>query len=300
MPRRKKTSTFLVGLFVAGGAAILAISLVWVGATKYFERGELYVTYFDESVQGLEKDSDVKYRGVKVGRVRDIRIAPDNRLIGVIMSITLRSDPAETTVAQLKITGITGIMFVNLDRRDPGDISQSPKIEFVSEHPIIPSKPSDIRQIMAALENLAQRFKDIDIRGAVDAFKDTVKDIGNVARSKEIKVTLEKMEKTMGNLEYATSRVEKSDTAGTLQDTLADARETLKDARIVVTKLTQGVEALKLARLGDNISAIARDLKGTGQNIKQASETLEMLLERLYDRPRDLFFGKPPKKRWNE
>ena len=127
-----------------------------------------------------------------------------------------------------------------------------------------------------------------------------MKYIGDVARSKEIKVTLAKMEKTMENLEYATSRVDKSDTAGTLQDTLADARKTLKDARIMVTNLTQGVEALKLAKLGDNIGTIAKDLKGTSQNIKQASETLEMLLERLYDRPSDLFFGKPPKKRWNE
>ena len=300
MPKRRKTSSFLVGLFVAGGIVILAITLVWVGATKYFERGKHFVTYFDETVQGLQKDSDVKYRGVKIGRVRDIRIAPDNRLIAVIMNIKLRDDPTKTTVAQLKITGITGIMFVNLDRRLPGDVDQSPKIEFISEYPVIPSKPSDIQQIMAALENMAQKFREMDIKGAIDEFKTTLKDIGEVARSKEIKGTLQKMEKTMENLEYATSRVDKTDTAGTLQDSLADARETLKDARVMVTKLTGGVEALKLAQLGDNIRQIAKDLKGTSQNIKQASETLEILLERLYDRPSDLFFGKPPKKRWNE
>jgi len=296
----KRSSSFLVGLFVAGGLAILAIALVWVGATKYFETGKLFVTYFDETVQGLQKDSDVKYRGVKVGRVQDIRIAPDNRLIAVIMSVKLRDDPTKTTVAQLKITGITGIMFVNLDRRMPGDIDQTPKIDFVSEYPIIPSKPSDIQQIMAALENFAQKFKEIDLKGAVEAFKGTLKDIGEVARSKEIKVTLNKMEETMKNLEYATSRRDKTGPAGTLQDTLADARETLKEARAMVCRLTEGVEALKLAKLGDNISTIAKDLKGTSENIKQASETLDMLLERLYDRPSDLFFGKPPKKRWNE
>jgi len=296
----KKTSSFLVGLFVAGGVLILAVALVWVGATKYFEAGQVYVTYFDESVQGLQKDADVKYRGVKVGRVRDIRIAPDNRLIAVIMNINLRDDPSRTTVAQLTITGITGIMFVNLDRRDPSAPDLSPKIEFVSEHPVIPSRPSEIRRIFTAIEDFAQKLKEIDAAGLANEVKATVRDIGEVARSKEVKGILVKLEKTMENLKFASGREDHTKTAGTLQDTLADARETLKEARTTLNNLTRGVEGLQLADLGTKIGLIARDLRGTSQNLRQASETLENLLERLHHRPRDLFFGKPPPKRFNE
>lgn len=296
----KKTSSFLVGLFVAGGVAILAAALVWVGATKYFEKGNLYVTYFDESVQGLQKDSEVKYRGVKVGRVMDIRIAPDNRLIAVIMNINLRDDPSKTTVAQLTVTGITGILFVNLDRRKPDEPDQSPKIDFASEYPVIASRPSDIRRIITAVEDFARKLKDLDIVGLAAEFKATVKDIGEVARSKEIKGILAKLEKTADNLTFITGRVEKTKDTGTVQETLADARETLKEARATLAVLTKEVEGLKLPEVGGRIGQIAQDLKGTSQNLKQASETLEQLLERVYGRPSDLFFGKPPKKRWNE
>ena len=45
---------------------------------------------------------------------------------------------------------------------------------------------------------------------------------------------------------------------------------------------------------------LTRELQATSQNLRQSSETLEMLLQRVYDRPSDLLFGQPPKKRWNE
>ncbi len=45
------------------GLVIIVVAIIWVGATKYFEKGNKYVSYFDESVQGLQQDSIVKYRG---------------------------------------------------------------------------------------------------------------------------------------------------------------------------------------------------------------------------------------------
>ena len=116
-----KTSKFMVGLFVSLGIIIIVVAIIWVGATKYFEKGNLYVTYFNESVQGLQKDSIVKYRGVEVGRVEQISVAPDNHLIAVVMKINLRDkNLPQTTIAQLKMAGITGMVFVELDRQKAG------------------------------------------------------------------------------------------------------------------------------------------------------------------------------------
>ena len=42
-----------------------------------------YMSYFDESVQGLEIGSPVKFRGVTIGTVADIDIAPDRRHVEV-------------------------------------------------------------------------------------------------------------------------------------------------------------------------------------------------------------------------
>ena len=81
---------------------ILAGVLVWVGAAKYFAKGSRYAVYFDESVQGLQVDSAIKYRGVAIGNVKRIGVAPDYRLIEVIMKINLGGDMANQTIASLK------------------------------------------------------------------------------------------------------------------------------------------------------------------------------------------------------
>jgi len=109
-----------------GGIIIGAGIIVWIGASKYFQKGATYVTFFDESVQGLQMDSSVKYRGVDVGRVERIRVAPDYKLVEVVMKVELEGDLQQNTVARLKTAGITGIVFIELDRTKPEDPDFSP------------------------------------------------------------------------------------------------------------------------------------------------------------------------------
>jgi len=125
-----KSSKFLIGLFVIVGSLICAVIIIWVGASKIFMKGSLYAVYFDESVQGLQVDSAIKYRGVEIGKVQSIDVAPDNRLIEVVMKINLESDLQKQTIATLKTAGITGIVFIELDQLREGDLSSSPKMNL--------------------------------------------------------------------------------------------------------------------------------------------------------------------------
>ena len=140
----RQNTNLIIGLFVILGVVLGVVAIIWVGATSYFQKGMTYVSYFDESVQGLQVDSAVKFRGVEVGMVETIRLAPDNRLIGVVMKINMRDNLQKNAVAQLKAAGITGIMFVELDLKKPGEPDLSPKIDFPSEYPIIATRPSEI------------------------------------------------------------------------------------------------------------------------------------------------------------
>ena len=66
---------FAVGLFVAIGFTLAILVTIWLGMSRFLQKGRFYVTYFDESVQGLDVDSPVKYRGVFTGRVESIGVA---------------------------------------------------------------------------------------------------------------------------------------------------------------------------------------------------------------------------------
>jgi phospholipid/cholesterol/gamma-HCH transport system substrate-binding protein len=318
----RKTSKFMIGLFVTIGILIGMVAVVWLGASKYFEKGQTYVTYFDESVQGLQVDSAVKYRGVEAGRVEKIRVAPDNRLIEVVMKISLRGKLEREYIAQLKAAGITGIVFVELDRKDPNKPDLSPKITFASEYPIISSEPSDIKQLLTGVENVIESLNKIDTQGISDQIKSTLKVLESVVASLnsvvgsvdkalgtgkledaivEIKNTLLKVQsfvseaqkdlqamdlgKSGTNIESATARLDKIMNSGEIEAAVAE----VKDAARKMNQLVEGLDKRSLA--------ITNNMKGTSENLKRASESLEMLIDRVYASPSDLLFGEPPPRR---
>mgnify|MGYP001605984531 CR=1 FL=1 len=72
-----------LGLFVVVGA-VAAVAMVGVlGALSLNPELGHYVSYFDESVQGLEVGSPIKFRGVTIGSVGRIDVAPDHRHVEV-------------------------------------------------------------------------------------------------------------------------------------------------------------------------------------------------------------------------
>ncbi|MBM4273660.1 MAG: MCE family protein [Deltaproteobacteria bacterium] len=289
----KKTANFMLGLFVILGFFLGVAAIIWVGATSFFQKGQTYITYFDESVQGLQGDSNVKYRGVDVGRVEKIRVAPDNRLIGVVIKVNLRDDLAGKTVAQLKAAGITGIMFIELDRRKPDEPDLSPKLTFPSEYPVIPSRPSEIQRILSKIDGVVAKLEQIDTRGISDQLKATGKAVEDLFKGKEMEKILVKLGATAANLDDLTKRVDKIIASGKAEDVLVESRETLKVLRTLVANVKEEIQAMKLSEIG-------REAESATANLRRASEALDKFLERISDRPPDLLFGKPPPKRWNE
>ena len=296
---RQKTN-LIIGLFVILGVLMGVVAIIWVGATSYFQKGATYVSYFDESVQGLQLNSAVKFRGVDVGLVESIRVAPDNRNIGVVMKINMRDDLQKNTMAQLKSAGITGIMFVELDLRKPEEPDLSPKIDFPSEYPIIPSRPSELQRLVAGVNDIVQKFNQVDAKGISDQLIATTKSLEELIKGKEITSILARVDAAAGNLDRLTARADKILGEAGLDKTLAEARETIKGAQATLATINDQVLGMQLPATLGKTREIGRELQATSQNLRQSSETLEMLLQRIYDRPSDLLFGKPPKKRWNE
>ena len=67
-----QANNFKLGLFVIGATVALVLLLLIVGSGRWFQSKTIIETYFNESVQGLDIGSKVKYRGVSVGEVTRI------------------------------------------------------------------------------------------------------------------------------------------------------------------------------------------------------------------------------------
>ena len=148
-----KVNYVAVGAFVAVlGAAVLAIVL-WLGKSDYRGVYDRYYAYMQESVAGLSVNSTVKYRGVDVGRVKDIVLNPENPRRGPV-------DPRHSSCnadqdrygCGARTQGLTGLATVNLN----GGTRESPALEVTpgQEYPVIKTGPSLLFRLDMAISRL--------------------------------------------------------------------------------------------------------------------------------------------------
>jgi phospholipid/cholesterol/gamma-HCH transport system substrate-binding protein len=300
-----KSSKFFIGLFVIVGALICAAIIIWIGAANVFMKGSVYSAYFDESVQGLQADSAIKYRGVEIGKVQTIKVAPDNRLIEVIMKIDIEGELQKQTIATLKTAGITGIVFIELDQLREGDLADSPKINFKSTYPVIPSRRSEISRFVADTGVIIQSIKDMDIKGISEQLRDTTRSIENFLEGKRVTNIMTNLESTSANLNQTIARISKTVNDGKVDQAVNETLGVLSDARDLIEQAKHEIDALNLKEkssrtdslinnLDKKTKAITGELQDTSENLRITSENLQKLSDNLKRNPSELIFSKPP------
>ncbi|MEJ2724908.1 MAG: MlaD family protein [Deltaproteobacteria bacterium] len=319
---------FSVGLFLAGGITVGLVAFIWLGMSRYLEKGQYYVTYFNESVQGLDKDSQVKYRGVAIGRVESISVAPDSKLIQVVMKIESGQALGSDIVAQLKAVGITGSVFVELDQKKKDEPDRSPTLTFPSEYPIVASKPSEITQFFTGVDEILNQIKAVDLEGIAGKIKLDLDAIHQAVVDAEIKqvshkaqasldsvnhiLDQQRWDKILASLEELSGALnsfieEGSSTLTQVKSTFAEAEETIVGTEVMLKSAVEDLRvALKKTNLFlDNGSSLFAGAEGvvfdlrshllvTAQNLEKASVNLDRLIELVADQPSRLFFAEPP------
>jgi len=135
-----KTNYTMVGLFVITSIVLIFVFVIWL--IKPTDDRELtsFKIYFTESVSGLNIDSPVKYRGVTIGKVTQMRINPVNIEEIEVNILVDREAPIKTdTVAKLKSQGITGLNYIDLSQ---GSKETALLCEEGEEELVIKSVPS--------------------------------------------------------------------------------------------------------------------------------------------------------------
>jgi phospholipid/cholesterol/gamma-HCH transport system substrate-binding protein len=166
---------FIEGLFVIALSVAAAFFFVWLSRPGNKD-DVLYRIQFAESVSGLSLGDPVKYLGVDVGTVKTMNIdAADPHQVQV--EVKLRKDtPVKTdTKATLKIKGITGVNFIELN----GGSANAQTLVAATPEGQVPEIPSEKSALSAMLEQLPKviaKFSAIE-----DQTKKVVSDVGETA-----------------------------------------------------------------------------------------------------------------------
>ena len=123
-------------------------------------------------MQGLNIDSEVKYRGVSVGRVKGTRIAPDGKLVEVTIDMQHQMPITPDLRLGLTLAGITGMKYLELNVASPELADRHPALSFRPPHRVIPSVPSGTQQVEESLRALYARLMALDIEGVMNSSKE--------------------------------------------------------------------------------------------------------------------------------
>ncbi len=113
---QSKAQRTRLGIFVLISSAFLLIIVGLFTARRFFEpRDTYYVAYSGISVSGLEVGSPVKYLGINVGSISNIRIDPEDvTTIIVRLSLDSGTPVKEDAVADIVAIGITGLKTIEI------------------------------------------------------------------------------------------------------------------------------------------------------------------------------------------
>jgi phospholipid/cholesterol/gamma-HCH transport system substrate-binding protein len=141
-----RANHLLVGGFVLLFAAGLFGFVIWLAKFQGEVELSTYKIVFEDSVSGLSVGNAVRYSGVRVGAVTEIKLDPDAPG-KVVVLVELQDDVPikRDTVASLELEGITGARYVLLS----GGSSSAPVLTAEGDEiPEIPSQPSALAKVL--------------------------------------------------------------------------------------------------------------------------------------------------------
>ncbi|CZH00542.1 MlaD family protein [Legionella pneumophila serogroup 1] len=270
-----KTNYTIVGLIVLILTAGLLSAGLWLSVGFNQKEYTSYTVYLKESVSGLSVESPVKFNGVQVGYVKEIKLNKnDPRQVELLLNIEKSTPITTSTSATLISQGITGVTYVGLSA---GSSELTPLRKMPGEpYPVIPSKPSLLNQLDAVLKEVAEN---------VGAVSEKAQLIFNEENADNVR-------KSLANIERITEII--ADKGQTIDSSLnnldvfvANMAKASKQFPQLIKDLKTGISKFK--SLADNMSAAGKDVSKTmiaGKNTidqisQQAIPPAVILLRRL-------------------
>jgi phospholipid/cholesterol/gamma-HCH transport system substrate-binding protein len=262
--------------------------VLWLSSSKSYRASyEIYQTYTKESVAGLNVNAPVRYRGVEIGRVRKIELAPNN-VEEVLLTLAIEhGTPVKAdTLAVLKTQGLTGLVFVELT----GGSRDSPRLlaQGKDEYPVIKSGPSLMVRLDSAItslltnlnrssESLNALMDEGNRRAIKHALADLESSLGNTAR------TMENTARLSGELPQLAQRMQHS------ADAFDHMTSELAHAATSASGTLDGAQQFTSTTLPE-LHQLVLELRVLTGSLRRLSGELEQ-------NPSALLYGKPAAKR---
>lgn len=295
-----KAHALAAGLFMVILTAGVILAAMWFSGDTY--ESAPYVLESKFAVTGLNQQAYVRYRGVNIGKVTDIRFDPQDLRI-VLVAISIQSDIKLTraTFAELRYQGVTGLSYVMLD--DPGTNGEPLPPAGDPNSARIPIRES----IFASLAEVGQQV-------LADA-REMAKRVNTLLSDQNQEQVARALENIATATRQVTTLAQAMEPAARNSDVLvADARRTFQQADKLLAEisntnreLAKRLEAIERVagsaeKAGGAVTALAESVATEtvprinilADELARTSRSLDRLAADLKQQPQSLVFGRKP------
>lgn len=279
-----------VGFFVLLLGGAFAAALFWLSIGGKVRDAQItYQAFFDESVSGLNYNAPVRYRGVEVGRVSDISLAPDQSgRARVLMRVSAATPVKTDTYAFLKAQGLTGLASIELAGGSPN--AKPLEKKKGEEYPTLSTRPSLLSRLDTAVSglvvNMAQTSENLNALTDAEMRKSLKRTLDNLAlltqslaeqrpalesALKNTAAATEDMAKLAKRLQSTATTVDKM--AQEISNASHDASGLMQDTRQLV-RGAAGQTLPEVNAMAVQLRELASTMKRVGAELEQHPESL--------------------------
>lgn len=270
-----KANYLLIGAATVIGAALIMIFAMWL-ANSEFRRGyNEYDVVFADPVRGLTEGGEVRFNGIKVGEVRELRIDPDNtnRVIArirVAAEVPVRTD----SEAQLEPIGLTGVTLIQLSAGTTDAAVLRPG--FGGRLPTIVGRGSQIDILVERSEDIAMRASE-----AMAAVRDLLTD-ENIARVSRIVANLERISDELAGQRSVIAR--SGEAAGAMTTAANDIAALARQTQTQLAELDEAMGEIRSAAAVASGETLP-ELTLAAEEIRRASAAIGRVATNLEENP---------------
>jgi ABC-type transporter Mla subunit MlaD len=249
----QKANYFKLGLFVIGAIVALLATLIIIGSGRWFQPRITIETYFNESVQGLDIGSKMKYRGVVVGEVTKISftfakyqqdlpmaqraryVLVEGRLEPRLVGGRVAGDLTDPVAAAKEIEkglrmrlapqGITGTSYLEIDYVDPAN-NPVLAISWTPDNLYIPSTKSTVLAIVNAASNFLEQLQNVDVAELTTNVNTLLRTLNDRVGAVDAKGLNAQANRTLAQIERTMQGLESRKISGEVSALLAELRAT--------------------------------------------------------------------------
>lgn len=304
-----KANFTLIGAVVIGAVAAAMAFAVWIAGADFRRSFAEYTMVFQGPVRGLAEGGEVRFQGIKVGEVTDLRIDPDNAAqvlarVRIDAATQVRAD----SFGQLEPIGITGVNLIQI----LGGTNDAPILRQVigQPPPRIRGEASDIDKLLGAGGDIAQQTSQALMRIQGLLTEENVAHVsGILADVNSVTKELAAQKALIGDARATVQSLRKASeafvtAAAEIEGLAGDTRSRLDDVSVAVKQAGDAAGALQkaaqagegtLRRAEDATAILAEqslpDIALAAQDLRRLSTTMDGLAASLERNPNQLVVG---------